>query len=245
MHTMSNSARSRIAGQKIEIQAKPRTIIGRQVKTLRKKGFVPAVIYGNNFEALNIQVFTKDFQKVYAEAGESTLVYVNLDKETYPTIIHDVATDSVSDDVLHVDFYKVRLDEKIKAKIPVVIIGESPAVKGLGGILVRNINEIEVEGFPQDLPHEFEVDISSLAQFRDHVQIKDLKVPKNVEIQAGADEIIALIQEPISEAKLKESLETGTASVDDIEVIKKEKAEAEPAEGETAPAEPAKETPKK
>ncbi len=231
--------------QRVEIYAQPRSIIGRASKTLRTKGVLPAVLYGNDFKSLNIQVSAKDFQKVYAEAGESTLVYVKLDKETYPTIIHDVATDAVSDALLHVDFYKVRLDEKIKAKIPVVIVGESPAVKGLGGILVRNINEIEVEGFPQDLPHQFEVDISSLAQFRDHVQIKDLKVPKNVEIQAGAEEIIALIQEPISEAKLKESLETASASVDDIEVIKKEKAEVEPAEGETAPAEPAKEEKKK
>lgn len=223
---------------KVEIQAQPRSIVGRQVKTLRTSGFVPAVLYGHHFKALNIQIPTKTFEKCYAEAGESTLVYVKLDGKSHPTIIHDVARDPVSDRFLHADFYKVKLDKKIKAKIPLAIVGESPAVKGLGGILIKNINEIEVEGFPQDLPHQFDVDISMLAQFRDHVQIKDLKIPAHVEVKANPEDIIALIQEPISEAKLKESLETAPATgVENVEVIKKEpKPGEEVAEGETAPA---------
>lgn len=226
--------------QKIEIKAEMRSIVGTASKQLRNKGTIPAVMYGNNFKAINIQVSAKEFHKVYAEAGETTLVYVKLDKETYPTIIHDVATDPVQDSVLHVDFYKVRLDEKIHAKIPVVIVGESPAVKGMGGILVRNINEIEVEGFPQDLPHQFDVDISGLANFRDHIQIKDLKVPANVEIKGNPEEIIALIQEPISEEKLKESLEVASGGVEDVKVIEKEKKEEEVAEEGAAPAAEAK-----
>lgn len=224
--------------QKIEIEAFPRSIVGRASKNLRNQGMLPAVIYGNNFASINIQVPVKEFKKVFKMAGETTLVYVKLDSATYPTIIHDVATDALHDSLLHADFYKVRLDEKIHAQIPVVMIGESPAVKSLGGILVKNINEIEVEGFPQDLPHEFAVDISSLVQFRDNIQVKDLKVPANVEIKANPEEIIALIQEPISEEKLKESLEAATTTTaEDVEVIKKEKKEEEPAEDGAAPTE--------
>ncbi|MEK7616077.1 MAG: 50S ribosomal protein L25 [Patescibacteria group bacterium] len=225
--------------QKVEVQAHPRSTVGRASKTLRSQGILPAVLYGNNFKPLNIQIPMKEFGKVYAQAGESTLVYLKLNDQSYPTIIHDVTTDPVHDTFIHADFYKVRLDEKIKAKVPVVIVGESPAVKSLGGILVTNINEIEVEGFPQDLPHQFDVDISSLVLFRDHFQIKDLKVPANVEIKANAEEIIALIQEPISEEKLKESLETAPAtSVEDVEMIKKEKKEEEVTD-DTTPTEPA------
>lgn len=231
--------------QKIEIQAQGRTITGRASKSLRAKGLVPAVIYGHNFAPINIQIPEKDFQKAYAKAGESTLVYLTLDADSYPAIIHQVARDPVSDRFIHADFQKVRLDEKIKAKIPVAIIGESPAVKGLGGILVKNINEIEVEGLPQNLPHQFDVDISGLAQFRDSFQIKQLAVPAGVEIKANMEDIIVLVQEPISEEKLKESLETAPATtVEDVEVIKKEKKEEEVGE-EPVPAEPKKEEVKK
>ena len=225
---------------KVELQAQPRTLVGRVRKKLRTQAMIPAVIYGHNFKSLNIQIPVKEFKSVYAQAGESTLVYLKLDTESYPTIIHDVVVDPVHDFVVHADFYKVKLDEKIHAKIPVVITGESAAVKD-GGILVKNINEIEVEGLPQDLPHEFTVDISSLLKIKDQIQIKDLKVPANIEIKANIEEIVVLIQEPISEEKLKADLEATAPTADDVEVIEKEKKEAEVAEGETAPVETAKE----
>ena len=231
--------------QKIEITAQPRTISGRGVKQLRTQGILPAVLYGRGFEALNIQLPIKEFQKVYAEAGESTMIYVKLGEERYPAIIQDVTVDPVGDHVLHADFYKVRLDEKIKAKVPVVIVGEAPAVKSLGGILVRNINEIEVEGFPQDLPHQFEVDISKLEQFGSHVQVSDIQVPANIELKANPEEIIALVQAPISEEELKAQLEAPAGGIEDVEVIKKEEKEAEVGDDTAAPAEAAKEEPKK
>lgn len=213
--------------QKVEIQAMPRTLVGRATKTLRSQDLLPAVLYGHNFKSLNIQIPMKAFKKAYAEAGESTLIYVKLDSESYPAIIHDVAVDPRSDIFLHADFYKVKLDEKIKAKVPVVIVGESPAVKGMGGILIKNINEIEVEGFPQDLPHELQIDISKLEKFGDHVQVKDLVISDKLTIEAKPEDIIALVQEPISEEKLKESLEVSTATTDEVEVIEKEKKEEE------------------
>ena len=124
----------------ITIQSNARTITGRASKQLRKQGIVPAVIYGHGFKPVSVQVDGKEFQKVYAEAGETTIVYVSLDDQSYPTIIHDVARDASSDNILHVDFYKVRLDEKINAKIPVEIVGIAPAGKNFGGIMLKNIN---------------------------------------------------------------------------------------------------------
>ena len=192
---------------------------------------MPAVIYGHGFESLPVQVPVKDFEKVYAEAGESSVVYLNLEDKSYPTIIQDVARDPVSDKFLHADFYKVRLDEKIKAKIPLNFIGESPAVKEFGGILVKNISEIEVEGFPQDLPHQIDIDISSLKELKEHILVKDLSVSDKLKVEAEPEAIVVLVQEPISEEELKAQLETPTATPEDVEVVKKEKAEEEvPAE---------------
>lgn len=227
--------------QKIQLQAILRTVTGRPVKTLRQGGFVPGVVYGHNFVPINVQVPVKQFSQVYGEAGQSSLVYLDVKGEQYPTIIHAVARDPISDAFQHADFYKVRLDEKIHAKVPLVFVGEAPAIKELGGILVKNLNEIEVAGLPQDLPHEFTVDISKLAQFNSHITIADLAIASNLTVTAKPEEVVALIQEPISEEELKAQLETPTATAEEVEVIKKEKPEAELGESEAPAIESAKE----
>lgn len=211
--------------QKIELEAQTRQVLGSGVRKLRRNGFIPAVLYGKGQEALSIQIPVKDFGKALKEAGESTLVYVNVGGKIYPTIIHDVAKDTVTDDILHADFYKVRLDEKVKTNVPVVFRGESPAVKDLGGIFIRNVNELEVEAFPQDLPHEVVVDICSLKNFGDQVLIKNIDLGVNVKLEGDPETIVATVQEPISEEELKASLEAPTTGVEDVEVIKKEKPE--------------------
>jgi len=223
--------------EKIILQTEPRNITGRKVKSLRREGFVPAVVYGHGVESLPIQVPVRDFERVYTEAGESTVVYLNVGNQEYPTIIQEVARDPVSDKFLHADFYKVRLDEKIKAKIPLNFVGESPAVKELGGILVKNISEIEVEGFPQDLPHRIDVDVSSLQEIKSQILIKDLPISAKLKVEDEPEAIVALVQEPISEEELKAQLEVPAAPApEEVEVIKKEKAEEEaPAAGEAVP----------
>ncbi len=214
--------------EKIELNAQKREVVGGGLNKLRKNGYVPAILYGKNQEPLTLQVFAKDFNKALKMAGESTLIYLSVNNEVHPTIIHDVARDPVSEDILHTDFYKVSLDEKITTDVPVVFVGESPAVKELGGIFVRNVNELEIEALPQNLPHELTIDISVLKNFGDKITIKDLK--KGLGSLAGLtseddDAIVAAVQEPISEEKLQASLEESTAGVEDVKVIEKEKKE--------------------
>ena len=220
------------ASQKVELQAQKREIMGRKVKQLRRSGYIPAVLYGKGQEALSLQVTVKDFDKVLKTAGESTLVYINTDGQSFPTLIHDVMREPLKDTVIHADFYKVRLDEKVKTKVPVVFTGESPAVKELLGIFVRNVNELEVEAFPQDLPPEISVDISSLKAFGEQILLKDIKLGGKVEIIGEPDEIIATVQEPKSQEELEAELAAPTTDISAVEEIEKEKKEAE--EGEEA-----------
>lgn len=245
-----------IQQHKIELEAQMRTVLGSKVKVLRKSGFIPTVLYGKGQEALNLQVSVKEFHKAFKEAGESTLVYVhigpalqradasgNKDRSlsdgaganTYPTIIHDVARDPVTDAIIHADFCKVSLTEKIKTKVPVVFIGESPAVKELAGIFVRNINELEVEALPQNLPHEISVDISVLKAFNDQVLVKDINLGSNVKILADENTIVATVQEPKSQEELDAELAAPTAGVEDVKVIEKEKKEEEASAEVAAP----------
>jgi large subunit ribosomal protein L25 len=219
---------------KIELTAQPRTVTGSKVRHVRAEGFVPAVIYGKGMESVNLQVPTKDFERVYKQAGESTLVFVNVDGKAFPTIINDIARHPITGAIAHADFYKVRLDEKVKAMVPVVFTGESPAVKNFGGIFVRNANELEVEALPADLPHEITVDISVLANLNDHIALGSLK-GDGWTLTGNPEESIALIQEPKSEAELEAELAAPTTDVSAVEEIKKEEKVAD--EAEAAPAE--------
>ena len=222
--------------QKLELFVQKRVIMGKKVKSLRNSGYIPAVLYGKSQEAIPLQIPVKDFQKIFKEAGESTLVYVNVEKQSYPTLIHDVSRDGLSGDVIHADFYKVSLTEKIKTKVPVVFDGVAPAVTELKGIFVRNINELEVEAFPQDLPHEIKVDITSLKQFGDQVLVKDVKLGDKVKVLADEEAILALVQQPKSQEELDAELAAPTGGVEDVEIIKKEKVEEPAEEGASSPA---------
>src|SRR3989338_1921157 len=227
---------------KIELNAQNREVLGSGVKKLRRDGYVPAVLYGKGQEPLPLQVPLKDFNKAFKMAGESTLVYINVGGQSYPTIIHDVSRDTLTDGILHADFYKVRLDEKIKTNVPVVFVGESPAVKDLGGIFVRNVNELEVEALPQNLPHELKIDISFLKNFGDQILVKNIDLGKDVRIEAEQDAIIATIQEPKSQEELEAELAEPSAGVEEVEVIKKEKEEEAPAESTTEETQPQEKT---
>jgi large subunit ribosomal protein L25 len=212
--------------ERIELQAEKRAEVGtKSVQSLRDSGYIPAVIYGKEFEPFSLKVEYKDFQEAYEKAGSSTMIDLKVGKETLPVIIQEVSEAPVSGDYLHADFYKVRLDQKITAQIPLEFIGESPAIKDLGGILNRTITEVEVYALPQDLPPHIDVDISSLEAMGDSLTVKDLKVASGVELQAEEDEIVATIVEP--EEEIEEEVES---TVEDVEVISKEQEEEGPSE---------------
>ncbi len=216
-------AKAHKKGDKIELEASLREVVGHKVKHLRAAGSLPAVLYGKGQPAVNLQVPVKAFEKTLHLAGESTLVYLTVGKDLYPTIIKDVARDSISGDAIHADFYKVSLTQKIKTMVPVVFVGESFAVKDLKAIFVRNVNELEVEALPQNLPHEISVDISALKAFGDQITLGDIKLDDAV-LVGEATEIVATVQEPKSEAELEAELAEPTTDVTAVEEIKKAKA---------------------
>ncbi len=211
--------------ERIELQAQKREIVGKSPNSLRKEGFLPSVVYGHGFEPIPVQIKYSDFENVYKYAGESTLINLKIGDKEEPAVIKDIQKDPVSDKIIHADFYKVNLKEKIKAKVPVVVIGESEVVKN-GGVLIKTVNELEVEALPQDLPHELQIDISRLQNFGDHIQIKDILVSDKVKIEANPEDIVALVQEPREEV----IEETAPPSVEEVEVIKKEPSVQEGAE---------------
>lgn len=185
-----------------ELKAKPRTELGKKTNALRRAGFLPAVIYGEGVKSQSISIPYRDFEKAYREAGESTLLKLDVEGKAYNVLIHDIKNDPLRGTPLHADFYAVRMDKVIRTKIYLEFSGESSAVKNDGGILVKVMQEIEIEALPQDLPHGLQVDISKLADFQSKIFVKDLSIPKGVKVMAGSEDIIALVEPPRSEEEL-------------------------------------------
>lgn len=186
--------------QKKELKAEVRKISGRKVKNLRKEGLLPGNISGKKIKSEAVQVVLKDFEKIYKEVGETGLVTLQVGKEEKPVLIHNLQVNPVSDAPVHVDFLQVDLKEKVTAEVPVELVGESPAEKQGIGTVVQQLNEIEVEALPTDLPEKFEVDVTDLAEVDQAIYVKDLKVDRTkVEVKEDAEALVAKVEPPQKE----------------------------------------------
>src|SRR3989338_6914470 len=132
----------------MELQVQKREILGRKSNALREQGLVPAELYGKGVPNAHLTIPKKEFKKLFKVAGENTVVQVILDGKKYPALIYDVSYDPLTDEIDSVDLYQVRMDEKLKVKVPVEFLGVAPAVKEKNGVLVKALQEIEVEALP-------------------------------------------------------------------------------------------------
>lgn len=171
------------------------------LKEARIRGLVPAVLYGEKLKNQEIFVEEKPFLAVFQEAGETSIIELSInEKEKYQALIHAIDRDSLSGRIIHLDFFHPSLKKKITAEVPLVFLNEAPAVKDLGLILEKEMLVLPVKGLVKDLPHEIEVDLSTLKTLEDKILIKDLKIPSAVEIlHHGAEDIIAQVKEPKKE----------------------------------------------
>lgn len=199
------------------LSATSRKLVGRKVKSLRAQGFVPANVFGKNIKSENIQVKSGEFTKLYKDIGESVLVYLSVDGETEPrpVMVHEITLNPITDQVLHIDFHQVDLKEKTTAPVAIKLTGESPAEKDKLGILVQQLNEVEVEALPADMPEAVEASVDSLAAVGDVIHVKDLPVSAKLTIKTDPEAIVAKIEalakeEVVEVAPAPEGTETPT-----------------------------------
>ncbi|PIZ56824.1 50S ribosomal protein L25 [bacterium (Candidatus Torokbacteria) CG_4_10_14_0_2_um_filter_35_8] len=195
---------------------------------LRKKGFLPSVVYGHKAKSLSLKVEIESFKEVYQKAGENSLLELNVEGGGKKhVLIHEVQKDPVTEQILHADFYQVEMKEKIKSFIPLSFVGKSPAVEDVDGVLVKNIDEVEVECFPIDLPKEIKVDISLLRAFGNAITAEDLKVSSKVKVLLKPEEVLVIIQAPRTDEELEELEESVEEKVEEIEGVEKEEGEGQ------------------
>jgi large subunit ribosomal protein L25 len=185
------------------LKATERKISGRKVKVLRSQGIVPANVYGKKIKSLAVQVDAKEFKLLYAEVGETGLVDLEVGKDVKPVLVHVVQKNPKTNDLIHIDFLQVDLKAKVTTQVPVEVTGESPAEKQGVGTVVQQMNEVEVEALPGDLPEKFEVNVENLSEVDQAIYVKDLKVDRSkVEIKTDAESIVVKVEPPQKEEEV-------------------------------------------
>jgi large subunit ribosomal protein L25 len=201
-----------------------RTVTGKKTRFLRREGLTPAHLFGHGVESLAVQVKTGELQRTIARKGTTRLLDIKVEgeQEARSVFIREIQRNALSGELVHVDFYQVNKNEKIRVAVPVVLMGEAPASKLKNNFVEQLLNELEVESLPADLPPQIEVDIASLAQVDDAIHVRDLPVRPGVVIVAGPDQLLVKVS---AIAEEKEEVVVAAAPTE-------EAAAAAPAEGE-------------
>jgi len=202
----------------------------RKIKPSEALEIIPAVLYGPKIKNLNLQVDLKEFESIYKEAGETSLITLLVEgqKEKFSVLIHEVQFNPLSGKPIHVDFYQPSLKEEIEATVPIVTTGESLAVKNLGGTLIKNISEIEVKALPQNLPKEIKVSIENLKSFEDNILVGDLQFPEGLKVLRESTDILVSVARPEKiEEELEKPIEEKVEEIEKVEEKKEEKPEKE------------------
>ena len=195
----------------------------------REDGFIPAVFYGEGIKNINLKVSEKEFMKGLKEAGESSLISLDIAGKEHQVFIQQIAKDPLTDKVIHIDFFHPSLKKKLTVVVPLMFIGEAPACVTLGGVLIRGVDQVEVKGLAKDLPKEIEVDISGLNTFEDKILIKDLTLPEEVEIlNHEKDDAICHVAEPKQEKEPEPEPEVTEEAEEGVEKEEAPVAESEP-----------------
>ena len=178
--------------EKVVLNATKRDVVGKQVKALRREGKLPAVIYGRHTEPVNINLDAHSASLALGKLTSSSLVTISVDGKEYPTLVREKQRDYIKNRLLHVDFLAVSLDEKIRTYVVVNFTGVSPAVKDYNAVLVKNLEQLEVECLPTDLPERIDVDISALKRPGEGIRVRDVKISDDVRILNDEDTMVAV-----------------------------------------------------
>lgn len=203
----------------LQLSAEKREISGKKTKQLRNDKKLPAILYGHGVKNQMLTLDAPSFTKLYEEAGNNTIVDLKIgDGELNKILVAEVQSDPVKGDIIHADLHKIRMDEKITATVEIEFTGTAPAVKDLDGVLVENIQELEIKCLPADLIHKLTADVTHLKTFEDVITVKDLNLPENIEITHEQDDVVATVTPQVIEKEPEPVVEEGE--------------EAEQAEGE-------------
>jgi large subunit ribosomal protein L25 len=208
---------------RIKLDANPRTVTGKKVRFLRRSGTIPVNVFGHNVASQALEVEENTLERTLARAGLNALITLSVTgtPEARPVLIRGYQRKATTGKLLHVDLYQVSMTEKLRTQVPLVVVGIAPGVS-LGGVLLKNLDAVDIECLPGDLVSAIEVDVSTLSDIGQSIQVSDLRVGSAITILTQPETVVVKIMAPE-----KEEVEEVAAEAAPV-------AEAAPAEGEAA-----------
>jgi large subunit ribosomal protein L25 len=217
-----------------ELKIAPREVLGKKVKVLRRQGLTPANIYGSHVDSQSIQVSTEELRHVLKIAGRNDIIYLRLDgDDPRPTFVRSIQQNPITDAILHVDFLQISLREKVRADVPIHLVGLAPAVDSHQGILMHGLDHVSVEALPTEVPSFIEVDVTSLEEINQTLHVSDIPEVDGVTILTDVEQVIAKVAPPAVEPEPEVEEEAEEVEGEEAE----EGAEEAAAEGAAGPGE--------
>jgi large subunit ribosomal protein L25 len=194
--------------EQIELHADKRDILGKKVRFLRRQGITPVHVFGHGIESLALQCDTASLQRVLARTGQTRIINLKIDDENSPRTVmaREVQQDILKGSLLHVDFYQVKMTEVIEVDVPIVLVGEAPALKDKENMLAQELNTLSIECLPANIPDSIEVDVSSLAEPDQAIRVRDIVPGEGITILNDPEVMLARIAVQ-REAEVPEAVE--------------------------------------
>jgi large subunit ribosomal protein L25 len=183
--------------QELIIKATKRDVLGKKTRVLRRRGITPAHLFGHSLESLALQCDSNELKKIVANAGTTRLISLSVEgeKEAKSVFLREIQRDALSRELLHVDFYQIRKGEKMTMDVPIVLIGDAPALKGKGRILSRGTTVLSLECLPEKVPPQIEVDISILTELDQSIHIKDIVLDPDILVHDDPELLVVKVSE--------------------------------------------------
>jgi len=219
--------------RELKIKAAKRDVLGKKTRFLRRQGVTPAHLFGHSLESLAIQCDTNELADVVSHAGTTRLISLQVegDKDAKNVFVREIQKDFLTRELVHVDFFQVRKGVKLTMEIPIVLVGDAPAMKGKGRVMTHGLNYLAIECLPENVPPQIEVDVTVLKELEDAIHVRDLKLGAGIAVHNDPSQLVAKVSEVIVKA---EELAKPTAAAEGAEAEGAEGAAAEGAEGAAA-----------
>ena len=198
----------------IALKATARDIVGKKTRFLRREGITPTHLFGHNLKSLALQCNTDELKRVIAQVGTTALFNLGIDGEKRPrkVLIREIQNDPLGRQILHVDFYQIKMTEKLKVEVPLVLGGEAPALKVKGRSLQQSLTSLNIECLPDKLPHEIEVDLSPLTELGHAIHVKDLDLSTDITVTNDPEQLIVKVSETAAARAEEEVTAAGEAA---------------------------------
>lgn len=214
-----------------ELTLEPRQVTGKKVAQLRREGVVPGNVYGRHLESVSVQLPALELVKTIRASTKNEVIDLKVagEKAARPAIIQHIQRNPLNGAILHADFYQVSLREKMRADVPITIVGSSEAVGTYNGVLTQQMDTLHVEALPLDIPTHIEVDITPLTELDTSLHVSDLTVPGNVAVLTAPDVVVVTVTAP---AKVEEEEVVAPEAAEEAAGVEAAAAEAGSAEAE-------------